>query len=103
MNANVDYTAELRELVQDDINFPRKLKKEYFNAHGVDFHYIVKCEIDNKHELDYLVATLAAMGHGGAYMCIWFITDDNFWMTSEALHDRVMEEIRAAEKRQEAH
>lgn len=54
-------------------------------------------------ELDYLVATLAAMGHGGAYMCKWFITDDNFWMTSEALHDRVMEEIRAAEKRQEAH
>ena len=70
MNANVDYTAELRELVQDDLNFTRKLIKvsvqyvhdgvqfkfpfslhslqAYFKAHGVDFHYIVKCEIDNE-------------------------------------------------------
>ena len=54
-------------------------------------------------ELNYLVATLAAMGYEGAYMCKWFITDDKFWMTSEALHDRVMEEIRAAEKRQKMH
>ncbi|KAI4956871.1 hypothetical protein J4E86_005343 [Alternaria arbusti] len=121
MNANVGYTAELRELVQDDLNFPRKLKKvsvqyvhdgvqfkfpfslhslqAYFKAHGVDFHYIVKCEIDNEHELDYLVTTLATMGYEGAYMCKWFITDDNFWMTPEELYDRVMEEIRAAEKR----
>ena len=49
------------------------------------------------------MATLAAMGYDGAYMCKWFITDNNFWMTSEVLHDRVMEEIRAAEKRQKVH
>jgi len=39
------------------------------------------------------------MGYEGAYMCKWFITDDNFWMTPEELYDRLMEEIRAAEKR----
>jgi len=50
-------------------------------------------------ELDYLVTTLATMGYEGAYMCKWFITDDNFWMTPEELYDRLMEEIRAAEKR----
>ena len=70
MNANVDYTAELRGLVEDDIKFPRKLKKvsvhyfhdavhskfpfslhslqEYFEAHGVEFHYIIRYELDNE-------------------------------------------------------
>lgn len=70
MNANVDYTSELRGLVQDNPNCPRKIKKlriyyvhdivhaaypfslhglqEYFKAHGLEFHYTVKYKIDNE-------------------------------------------------------
>ncbi|KAI4625860.1 hypothetical protein J4E80_002993 [Alternaria sp. BMP 0032] len=91
MNANVDYTAELRGLVQDDSNCPRKLQKEYFKANGIEFHYIVKytTEMDNEYNWHYTIGILAAMGYEGAYMCKWSVTNGEFWMTPEELYDIV--------------
>ncbi|KAI4948996.1 hypothetical protein J4E91_005458 [Alternaria rosae] len=100
MNANVDYTSELRGLVQDNPNCPCKIKKEYFKAHDLEFHYTVKYKIDNEYERDYLVQKLATMGYEGAYMCKWSITDDGTWITPEELYNRVMELVLKSEKHQ---